>query len=427
MLSALEPVVSFGQEDELMSEDHNARIEALIHEISRAPELGTQLVNVYKAEIADYGQLSQAAIEHDVLPNSIALVEQLLASIHSGHSMDEEFEAQLRDAAVRRFHQGVSIEGLLQSYRLWGRSVWQAIRQVTDTTDHEQVEASLQVVDRIMSYVDHASTVVAQAFFAEVAGITTDRSLIRGDTLDALLGAPSSSSQVERRLAALAPGFEAPHIVIVIRGDRSLGAGSAALRSLVDKVRDHLRPRDDRLTLGIRSSEVIAIYPTAAEESAESVYQASNRLAESLGRGVVGLGRRQTGMVGIALGYGEAAEAAAIADSLERFGQATQFRDVLLDHLGRTSKYSTSLIEDTIKPLQMYDENRSATLVLTLRTFYESRFSLTRSARELHVHPNTITYRLRRIHELTGLDPSSPDDLLLLSMGLKLGQLDRPS
>lgn len=403
----------------------DAAIARLIHEIRRAPELGADLVARYRSEVADYVQLPEAVIASDVLPNSVALVEQLLNSVRSGLGMDPEFEAQLRDSAVRRFHQGVSIEGLLHSYRLWARTVWQALKAAVDRSSSVEVDAALEVVDRIMAYVDHASVVVAQAFFAEVAGISSDRSLIRGDVLDALLGAPPANPQTERRVAAIAQNLDGAHVVVVIRGDQSLGAGSPALRALIEKVRHHLRPADDRITLGIRSNEVVAIYPLSEASDEAAVREACDQLARALTRGVVGIGRRQNGIAGVALSYGEAAEAAAISDSLERFGKATHFRDVLLDHLGRASRYSTSLIEDTLRPLQEYDELRQATLVTTLRTFYDSRFSLTRSAKALHVHPNTITYRLRRIHELTGFDPADPDDLLLLSMGLKLGQLER--
>ena len=41
-------------------------------------------------------------------------------------------------------------------------------------------------------------------------------------------------------------------------------------------------------------------------------------------------------------------------------------------------------------------------------------------AAALHVHPNTVQYRLRRIKELTGRNPLDPEDLLLLHLGLKL-------
>ncbi|MDG4863407.1 helix-turn-helix domain-containing protein, partial [Streptomyces sp. T-3] len=40
------------------------------------------------------------------------------------------------------------------------------------------------------------------------------------------------------------------------------------------------------------------------------------------------------------------------------------------------------------------------------------------TAAELHVHPNTVDYRLRRISELTGLDPANTADVPLLSAAL---------
>jgi DNA-binding PucR family transcriptional regulator len=36
----------------------------------------------------------------------------------------------------------------------------------------------------------------------------------------------------------------------------------------------------------------------------------------------------------------------------------------------------------------------------------------------LHVHPNTVAYRVRRISALTGLDPARPSDLQLLNAAL---------
>ena len=42
------------------------------------------------------------------------------------------------------------------------------------------------------------------------------------------------------------------------------------------------------------------------------------------------------------------------------------------------------------------------------------------SAAALHVHRNTLDYRLRRIAELTGLDLARLDDCLLLFIGLVL-------
>ncbi|MFD1507247.1 hypothetical protein FE374_14335 [Georgenia yuyongxinii] len=408
-----------------MTESLDSTIRRLIQRIELSQELATRIVAVYRAEVPDYSKLSAAVIENDVLPNSLSLVEHLLTSITTLSDVDPEFDEQLRDSAVRRFHQGVSIEGLLQSYRLWGRLVWNEIKAVIRPEDPVEVASGLEVAERIMTYVDHTSVVVAQAFFAEVSGVRADRSIVRGDLLDALLGDAPASAEVERRLAAMSKELSGSYVVLVLHTEDRFNSGSYSLRSAVDHVREKLRPDKERLLIGARGQELVVVYPTTATEREGEIEERCEAVAVGLHQYVVGVGRRHEGVQGIEMSYGEAAEAAAIAVSLERFGRVTHFREVLLDHLARASRFSHSLIEDTLVPLRKYDDERNTTLVQTLRTFYETRYSLTRSANLLHVHPNTVTYRLRRVHELTGLDPADPDDLLLLSMGLKLGELDR--
>ena len=39
------------------------------------------------------------------------------------------------------------------------------------------------------------------------------------------------------------------------------------------------------------------------------------------------------------------------------------------------------------------------------------------------MHPNTVVYRLRRIRELTGYDPHTIDELIVLFLGMKLSEL----
>ncbi len=45
------------------------------------------------------------------------------------------------------------------------------------------------------------------------------------------------------------------------------------------------------------------------------------------------------------------------------------------------------------------------------------------ASRRIHVHPNTFTYRLRRIAELTGLDPAEPTDSRMLAAALTVHRL----
>lgn len=69
----------------------------------------------------------------------------------------------------------------------------------------------------------------------------------------------------------------------------------------------------------------------------------------------------------------------------------------------------------------------SPDVLSTLANYLESSGSIEACARELFVHVNTVRYRLKRVLEVTGLDPFDPTDSLTLRLGLmyarKLGSL----
>jgi hypothetical protein len=54
-------------------------------------------------------------------------------------------------------------------------------------------------------------------------------------------------------------------------------------------------------------------------------------------------------------------------------------------------------------------------LVATLRAYYANDMIRTRAAAALHIHPRTLDYRLRRVREVTGIDPGSTVGVRLLS------------
>jgi DNA-binding PucR family transcriptional regulator len=62
-------------------------------------------------------------------------------------------------------------------------------------------------------------------------------------------------------------------------------------------------------------------------------------------------------------------------------------------------------------------------LLETLVTFFDQGSSVEAAARALFVHANTVRYRLRRIHEVSGYSPTDPRDAYALRLALTLGRL----
>jgi DNA-binding PucR family transcriptional regulator len=70
--------------------------------------------------------------------------------------------------------------------------------------------------------------------------------------------------------------------------------------------------------------------------------------------------------------------------------------------------------------LVAHDSRHQGRLAESLLTYLNLFGDVRAAAAHLHVHPNTLRYRLRRAEELTGLDLSRPDQRLLAMLQLRL-------
>jgi DNA-binding PucR family transcriptional regulator len=73
-----------------------------------------------------------------------------------------------------------------------------------------------------------------------------------------------------------------------------------------------------------------------------------------------------------------------------------------------------------LDPLRVYDRRHRAELIPTLDAFLECDGSWTRCATRLHLHVNTLRYRIGRIEQLTGRDLSRLEDKLDFFLALRM-------
>ncbi|MFF9897902.1 MULTISPECIES: PucR family transcriptional regulator [Streptomyces] len=73
-----------------------------------------------------------------------------------------------------------------------------------------------------------------------------------------------------------------------------------------------------------------------------------------------------------------------------------------------------------LDPLREYDRRHRAELIPTLEAFLDSDGSWTRCATRLHLHVNTLRYRVGRIEQLTGRDLSRLEDKLDFFLALRM-------
>jgi sugar diacid utilization regulator len=292
---------------------------------------------------------------------------------------------------------------------------------------HEQ-EAALEIARQIADLADRVATAATGAFLDEIA----DRGLLRHDLLDALLTGEGGAEDTTRLERMLHLRLAANYVVVVVRGEgvalpaarEQPPSGRRTLDRLVEETRRLLRPSAGSPLVGMRNGDLIVLFPAPEPQDLATVRQSCEALTGALGAQVsIGISGWHAGRAAIAIALAEAMRAVEIAASTGIRGRAVGLDEVLVESMLESCVSAHQILKDTLQPLANYDKTRNSALIKTLRAYVAARLNITKSAGTLLVNPNTVVYRLRRIKEICGRDPHDPDDILVLSLALKLADL----
>jgi hypothetical protein len=118
-----------------------------------------------------------------------------------------------------------------------------------------------------------------------------------------------------------------------------------------------------------------------------------------------GLGTAQVGLAGLQQSAKESRVAASAAANEGSAWTVTTFDSTGVNRLLAEMSSSWAgrrVIAELLAPLDALGSTRSQTSVETLVAYLDARGSLIEAGRALHLHPNAVAYRIRRIRELTG-------------------------
>jgi sugar diacid utilization regulator len=85
-----------------------------------------------------------------------------------------------------------------------------------------------------------------------------------------------------------------------------------------------------------------------------------------------------------------------------------------------------SFFEDTIAAVVRYDEQYATDLLGTLEAYLAQNCNMNATAQAIYAHRHTVSYRLERVRDLTGLDPFTSEDRERLGLGLKAYRIIKP-
>ncbi|MGH2923810.1 MAG: PucR family transcriptional regulator [Solirubrobacterales bacterium] len=115
-----------------------------------------------------------------------------------------------------------------------------------------------------------------------------------------------------------------------------------------------------------------------------------------------------------------------IADALEEGIAASGVYRLLFRALISDPDEVRTFYEDTVESVVRYDTQYRSELLDTLDAYLASDCNMNATARAIYAHRHTVAYRLDRVRELTGLDPSATEDRERLGLGIKAFRILAP-
>jgi len=284
-----------------------------------------------------------------------------------------------------------------------------------------------------LALLDQARRIVTLELLRERSTLDAELRL-HGELLDDLLqGNLPDEAAILRRAALLGldlrqPAFVACFGVHVGHRGAANEAPPSIARSVADLIERLARQRFDQVIVAIRANEVVAVLGAADRNHAtvHSLLQELMGTAMSLLGGkplVAGVGRRCAALADYADSFAEASTALELARSRPEAGQVLTPADLgLLAVLGRgqQKKPLRELVTQALEPLVAADRQSGSEYLKTLHTYLSADRHLERAACELHVHVNTLRYRLGKIQELLGVDLHDVDARFVLELALRV-------
>ncbi|HZQ26786.1 MAG TPA: helix-turn-helix domain-containing protein [Acidimicrobiales bacterium] len=361
--------------------------------LARLDDLTSHMCQLYREQVPEYAALGDEEMATEVYPVSRDLVESFFRRLRDGAEPAVDDIPELADMGRRRLEMGIPLEPMLHVYRIAGRATWDAVASAT-IPGEEHVLADLAA--RWMDYVDHASSAAAVGYLRASHERLRLADAHRRAVLEALLSAHDASE-----VAAVGTEFSigiASHYVPVLLSGESVPAREDAVQGATPP----------STIAGFRGNNLVLLVPDRLPDISPIEALVSPCLVTWGNRAAPGPGLL-TEVV-----HAEARLAAAI-----RRGRTTGLfgpDDLLLEQLLVANERVSALLEAQVVRV-LEDQDRHGLLTATLVAYLLSG-SVPATARRVHVHSNTVAYRLKRIGELTGLDPRVPVEAAHLVLAL---------
>ena len=289
--------------------------------------------------------------------------------------------------------------------------------------------------DMSLLVTEHAATICGVILGRERVVAAAARR-VRDDLVEGLLlGRGRDNADASRWAAHLGYDPARDHNVLAIAFDlppsavASHGDAAAQRQRIWESIEHFIATRAPEAIVSARESEVVVVTTAPEGPGAMDARQLAAaclaRLAELFpaAKVVIGIGGTCRDPREVARSYAQAQRTTQTLQRLGRSGAVSAFGDLgILRLLLQVPDLAElrSFAADVLGKLSMHEHEHKSEYLTTLACYFRENNSPQRASRILHVHPNTVAYRVKRIEEITGLRLDNYTDRLIAQVALEI-------
>ncbi|WP_367046232.1 helix-turn-helix domain-containing protein [Streptomyces sp. Je 1-332] len=257
--------------------------------------------------------------------------------------------------------------------------------------------------DSVLAVVAQSLDAFAEGYERAQRAAVRQEEAARREFIDDLLYGRSDMGKLAERAERYGLRLSYAHAVAVARGAAAYEEGDPTPRSVERALIS--RFGDRHILLTTKDGRLVCVAP--ADQDEVLAFFAKHAYAATDG-GQVAIGRPQSGPGGVVQSYEEALNALELAERLGLSDPVLRAADLLVyPVLTRDRQAMADLVVNTLGPLQRA-RGGAQPLIDTLAAYFDSGCVSAEAARRLALSVRAFTYRLDRIHKLTGADPADP-------------------
>lgn len=376
-----------------------------------------QLVGEFTERIEPYRSLPREELDGDITRITAENVRLFIKVLETACMPAPEELAGIAASAAQRADEGVPLGAVLSAYHVGLRTGWDLVIAEATPADLADIK---QVTGLLLEFLRLVTATVADAYLEQHRTVVDQQHVARGTLATELLRGEASETTAEQAGMRLAARYTVLALAIDRHADEDAHGVDAtiAARRKVHRVQSELTAALSEpalATLGPDGGTVLI----PGEPPWERLTTLVSRLDKAAGAAVTA--------AAAALNRDEIPGAAArlrqVVDLARATGRAPglyRLADVLLDYQLTRPGVARRELSALLDPLADHPE-----LLQTLEVHLGYDLNRRRTAATLHIHANTVDYRLRRIAELTGLDPAKRLDLRHLEAALVARRMEQ--